>query len=261
MKGEVLMKRSLTIILLLSLLMNLSQSCLAQQDNETEYECFCTLTCTWEYTIWNAACLGETGIIDIAYSGATTAKPEQKATCESKSYAEQQCREKTRDDVYDTINEIGEICSGAAVDVFGGQEFKGSEGSCFLQEKSCFTLTLLGSDDLRLDTLRQFRDKVLSKTPAGKKLIELYYGYSDVIIELLVANPAIKAQAKELLEQIIPQIEALMQGKSASLSLSDPLLQSADALIAALDAGLANPLKEKIDPLRKDIEATGLMNR
>jgi hypothetical protein len=120
---------------------------------------------------------------------------------------------------------------------------------------------LLGAEDPRLETLRRFRDEILSKTASGNKLIQLYYGYSDIIVEILTANPALKNHAKELLEQIIPQIEALVQGKSAGLFISDSLQQSADAVISALDAGLASPLHEKVAPLQKDMEAAGLIKR
>lgn len=256
------MKKNLMIIALLAVLMTLPQSILAQEDNETEYECSCILTCKWEYTIWNPACLGWKGTLGIAYSGATTAQPEQKAVCESSNYADQQCRQKTWDDVGDQLNEDPRnYCPDGRGVVWATQEYLGYEGSCTLQEKSCFSILLLGVEDPRLETLRQFRDNVLSKTSSGKKLIQLYYGYSDIIIEILAANPVLKTQAKALLEQFIPQIEALVQGKSANLLISDSLQQSADAVISALDAGLANPLQEKVAPLQKDMEASGLIKR
>jgi cell wall-associated protease len=145
--------------------------------------------------------------------------------------------------------------------VWASQKYLNYEGSCTLQEKSCFSIFLLGNKDPRLETLRRFRDEVLSKTSSGKKLIRLYYGYSDIIVEILAANPALKNHAKELLEQVIPQIEALVQGKSADLFISDSLQQSADAVISALDAGLATPLQEQVAPLQKDMEAAGVIKR
>lgn len=56
----------------------------------------------------------------------------------------------------------------------------------------CAAAYLLGEDDPRLDTLRQFRDEVLAKSTVGSKLIELYYNTSEAVIAILDKNPRIR---------------------------------------------------------------------
>jgi hypothetical protein len=66
-------------------------------------------------------------------------------------------------------------------------------------------------EDPRLDTIRQFRDEVLTKSPVGMKLIELYYRNYEIINEILEQNPEIKESAKNILDAILPAIEFLLQ--------------------------------------------------
>jgi len=78
------------------------------------------------------------------------------------------------------------------------------------KENTCPATFLLGTGDTRLGTLRQFRDTVLAKSSAGKKLIELYYNNSERITANLDYRPAIKDAAKKALELTIPIVEFLM---------------------------------------------------
>ncbi|MCX5896543.1 MAG: hypothetical protein NTZ51_12060 [Proteobacteria bacterium] len=73
----------------------------------------------------------------------------------------------------------------------------------------CPAQATLGEDDPRLDTLREFRDDVLAKSPLGQKLITLYYKSGDAVVEVLEKNPELKQYAKEFLETILPYIEMI----------------------------------------------------
>ncbi|UCG68926.1 MAG: alpha/beta hydrolase [Thermoplasmata archaeon] len=83
----------------------------------------------------------------------------------------------------------------------------------FLKQFSggCPVVSLLGEEDPRLDNIRQFRDKVLSKRTTAKKLIGLYYKNGERIIEIFDRNPTIKKSAKMVLESLIPAIEFLVK--------------------------------------------------
>ncbi|MEI6126926.1 MAG: CFI-box-CTERM domain-containing protein [Pseudomonadota bacterium] len=74
----------------------------------------------------------------------------------------------------------------------------------------CPAAALLGSDNPQLDTLRQFRDTVLAKSPAGQKLIKLYYATGNKIEALFESNPAVKSSAKKALEAILPAVDTLV---------------------------------------------------
>ena len=66
----------------------------------------------------------------------------------------------------------------------------------------CAAAYLLGEDDPRLDTLREFRDGVLAKSTIGSKLIEVYYSNSEAAIALLDNNPKMKNSATVVLESL-----------------------------------------------------------
>jgi hypothetical protein len=73
--------------------------------------------------------------------------------------------------------------------------------------KPCVASYLLGADDPRLDTLRQYRDEKLATSKAGRDLIKMYYDKSDDIIAVCEKNPAAKRSLKLMLESIIPVIK------------------------------------------------------
>lgn len=85
----------------------------------------------------------------------------------------------------------------------------------FINSKSvsCPATTALKEDsrekDLRI--LRKFRDEVLSKTPAGQKLIRLYYAWSPVIVEAMEADENFMKQVQKIFDGIMPLVEKAVQ--------------------------------------------------
>jgi len=67
----------------------------------------------------------------------------------------------------------------------------------------CIASSVLGMNDPRLETLRQFRDEMLSKSDAGKKIINAYYTGSAKIIPVLDRHPNMKKAARLLLEGVV----------------------------------------------------------
>jgi pimeloyl-ACP methyl ester carboxylesterase len=78
------------------------------------------------------------------------------------------------------------------------------------RENTCPAAYLLGANDTRLGTLRQFRDTVLAESSAGKALIAQYYDNGNRITAFLEQKPAIKDAAKKVLEFLIPVTELLL---------------------------------------------------
>ena len=78
------------------------------------------------------------------------------------------------------------------------------------QQFQCSATALLGDDDPRLDTLRQFRDEKLATSILGSKMIELYYEKSRDIIDMCKQSPAVKWFFKNMLERMIPVIEVML---------------------------------------------------
>ena len=78
----------------------------------------------------------------------------------------------------------------------------------------CPAEAVLGDDDPRLDTLREFREQVLAKNPNGQKMIKMYYASSAAVVQMLEKNPALKQSLREYLESIMPTIEMMTKHKA-----------------------------------------------
>lgn len=243
------MLKRITLLLMLMAMVVLPQVGLAE-DDAPEYECYCNLKCRWYYYILNPICVGEHGNIYIIYQGSTNSQLGYEQQCESQEYAFEQCRQKTASKVYDELNQKEQICPDAQIPLFGNKTPEGTEDRCIFQKKGCSFVALLGEADPRLDTLRQFRDTVLSKSTAGRAMIKLYYEYSNNIIQIFETNPAIKAQAQELAEQVIPQVDKLLRGETSRIMVTDEMIAHTDSLIAELEVVMGTPLQEKLKSVK-----------
>ena len=70
----------------------------------------------------------------------------------------------------------------------------------------CPAVFTLGEDSNDLNTLREFRDEVLGKTPAGQEIIRLYYALSPVIVSAMVEDNEFKEEVKEMIEEFLPVV-------------------------------------------------------
>jgi hypothetical protein len=55
--------------------------------------------------------------------------------------------------------------------------------------------------------LRKFRDDVLSSTPEGKQLIDLYYKWSPLVIKTMVEDEEFEDEIRKMLGSILPRIK------------------------------------------------------
>lgn len=70
-------------------------------------------------------------------------------------------------------------------------------------EEPCLYSYLLDSDSPQLDALREFRDEILSQTPEGREIINLYYQWSPVIVKAMEQDGEFKAQVKEMIDGVV----------------------------------------------------------
>jgi hypothetical protein len=68
-------------------------------------------------------------------------------------------------------------------------------------------IALGGSESNDLKTLRKFRDEVLSKTPAGREIIKLYYQWSPVIVRAMEADEEFKEDVRDVVDGVLGMIE------------------------------------------------------
>ena len=78
-------------------------------------------------------------------------------------------------------------------------------------EDWCSARTALNNDPEKIDTLRRFRDEVLSKTPLGREYITLYYRWSPVVVQMMQEDEELKEEVQILLEELLPLIKEMLE--------------------------------------------------
>ncbi|MBI5840647.1 MAG: M23 family metallopeptidase, partial [Chloroflexi bacterium] len=108
--------------------------------------------------------------------------------------------------------------------------------------------------------LYRVRDEILSITPEGQRLTDLYYTYIPNIVQVLMAHPELSDQSLEMMNLFVPPLQALLDGNgdttiitseqvaglqsflNALVEYGDPELQ--DAILSELER---RPLESMID--------------
>jgi hypothetical protein len=72
---------------------------------------------------------------------------------------------------------------------------------------SCVSEEIYGDYSDETELLRKFRDEVLSKTPTGQEIIDLYYQWSPTIVKAMRGDKRFKTNIKGILDGILPIIE------------------------------------------------------
>ncbi|MCX5903315.1 MAG: hypothetical protein NTV89_07545, partial [Proteobacteria bacterium] len=63
-----------------------------------------------------------------------------------------------------------------------------------------------GRDSEETELLREYRDKVLSKSATGRQMIKTYYELSPAVAEVLQKNDTARASARKVLDSLMPTI-------------------------------------------------------
>ena len=75
---------------------------------------------------------------------------------------------------------------------------------------ACPLMQIYGKQSKELEALRNFRDKVMSQTPEGQELINLYYQWSPLLEELLTHDDALKEEVRGIIDGLLPLMNSLM---------------------------------------------------
>ena len=70
----------------------------------------------------------------------------------------------------------------------------------------CAAEAIYGRDSEETELLREYRDKVLSKSGTGRQMIKTYYELSPAVAEVLQKNDKAKASARKVLDSLMPAI-------------------------------------------------------
>ena len=74
-------------------------------------------------------------------------------------------------------------------------------------ERPCPVAVIYGEHSEETELLRDLRDDVLRKTPAGLEIIKLYYEWSSAIVKAMANNKAFKKEVKEMIDGVLELIE------------------------------------------------------
>lgn len=76
------------------------------------------------------------------------------------------------------------------------------------KDKRCYVASYLyGMDDLRTETLRQFRDTRLQRSPGGRILIAAYYRLSPLVIEISKRCPLVDQVLKRIVDRLVSWVQ------------------------------------------------------
>jgi hypothetical protein len=233
-------------------------------DEDVEYECCCTLTCKWSYTILNPACQDNdnaTGTVYAFWAACRDWPKEGMRACVD-MYGDIACKQETEQDAIEQVRQkFSTICPEAVLPPIITVSYDSpTPVPCILGVKDdCSIIDLTGPDDSRLDILRQFREDVLASTPAGRQLINLYYNTSGELITVFQQHPAIKARAKALLDKAIPAVASFLAGSRNAGLLNGEIVAAADILINDIEAVRPGLLKASLARLRENIKNEGVL--
>jgi hypothetical protein len=99
-----------------------------------------------------------------------------------------------------TVVVIGKVSEG--LDVVWNRPFYYIEVEYLLPGR-CPVEIIYGTDSAETELLRSIRDNVLSKTPEGLTLIELYYQWSPVIVSEMERDEDFKQEVKDMLDEFL----------------------------------------------------------
>ncbi|MCX5903734.1 MAG: hypothetical protein NTV89_09770, partial [Proteobacteria bacterium] len=123
----------------------------------------------------------------------------------------------------------------------------GDDGGCAATE-----LLKNSTGRKHLPMLRAFRDAVLKKSPAGNRLVSLYYATGSEVRNVLKRNPQLRACAVLLLQNAIPVVLSSLATKSVSIPSS--LLNEASCFLFDLEQASPARLKARINKLRREMK-------
>jgi hypothetical protein len=73
-------------------------------------------------------------------------------------------------------------------------------------DNPCAAEAIYGKDSEETELLREYRDKVLSKSASGRQMIKTYYELSPAVAEVLQQNETARTSARRVLDSLMPAI-------------------------------------------------------
>jgi hypothetical protein len=105
---------------------------------------------------------------------------------------------------------LGDVCDNCPRNYNPNQEDTDEDGRGDICDL-CPASAIYGTDSAQTQLLRSLRDNVLSKSHEGRELIKLYYQWSPVIVSAMEADEEFKGELKEMVDELLPDIEVAVE--------------------------------------------------
>ena len=103
-----------------------------------------------------------------------------------------------------------------------------------------------------LSLLRSFRDTIMARKDFGREYTFLLYNNSTEIVTLLNHYPSLTQKTEEVIDEILPGIHSLLNGRKMTLAKSQ--LDTIKSFLAGFETKASPQLKMEIKKVRKDIQ-------
>jgi hypothetical protein len=125
--------------------------------------------------------------------------------------------------------------------------------------KQCPIVFLSDDQPERIDELRDFRDTILLKSQAGRGYVRLFYRHSLELTSILLKNPGITSQAREVLGSIFPHIKSSIETKE--MHITPAMMHSIESLLDAINTAASFELKATLLRLKHDLRQHKLFEK
>ncbi len=126
-----------------------------------------------------------------------------------------------------------------------------------LAENPCLVSTALQLDNNEVNTLRGFRDEVLTKNLKGERYVNLYYSPQAIeALFILFFNPELRVCMNRIVKESIPAIQSLLKGETALVDFE--IIEEMEVFLEEFEKEASPNLKKIIGIIRRDIKTGDL---
>jgi hypothetical protein len=99
----------------------------------------------------------------------------------------------------------------------------------------------------------------LRKTPTGRAYIKLFYRHALEVTTILIKNPSIRADARTILNTMVPAVKAATQGKAVTISQSE--IDGITSTLNAINNEAGPDLKRSIQRIKGDLRQKRVLDK
>ena len=99
----------------------------------------------------------------------------------------------------------------------------------------------------------------MRKTPTGRAYVKLFYRHALEVTAILVKNPSLAAEARNLLNTLLPEVKAAVQGRAVAISEKE--INNIISVLNAISSEASLDLSRSIQKIKRDIGQKKILNK